>query len=46
MKKFLLSAFAVCTVLAACAQGPRPGFEEKTVYKGDDLEIRDRKSVV
>ena len=40
MKKFLLSAFAVCAALAACAQGPRPGFEEKTVYKGDDLEIR------
>ena len=40
MRKSLLSAFAVCAAIAACAQGPRPGFEEKTVYKGDDLEIR------
>jgi len=40
MKKILVSAFAVFAALAACAQGPRPGFEEKTVYKGDDLEIR------
>ncbi len=40
MKKYLLSAFAVCAAIAACAQGPRMGFSEKTVYKGDDLEIR------
>jgi len=40
MKKILVSAFAVFAALAACAQGPRPGFEEKTVYKGEDLEIR------
>lgn len=40
MRKYLLSAFAVCAAFAACAQGPRMGFSEKTVYKGDDLEIR------
>lgn len=40
MRKYLLSAFAVCAAIAACAQGPRMGFSEKTVYKGDDLEIR------
>lgn len=40
MRKYLLSAFAVCAAMAACAQGPRMGFSEKTVYKGDDLEIR------
>lgn len=36
----LVTAFAAFAALAACAQGPRPGFEEKTVYKGEDLEIR------
>lgn len=40
MKKILVTAFAAFAALAACAQGPRPGFEEKTVYKGEDLEIR------
>ena len=40
MKKYLLSAFAVFAAIVAFAQGPRPGYKEKTVYKGDDLEIR------
>ena len=39
MKKMLVSAFAVFAALAACAQGPRLSYEEKTVYKGPDLEI-------
>ena len=40
MKKYFLSAFAVFAAIVAFAQGPRPGYKEKTVYKGDDLEIR------
>ena len=40
MKKYFLSAIAVFAAIVAFAQGPRPGFKEKTVYKGDDLEIR------
>ena len=40
MKKYFLSAFAVFAAIVAFAQGPRPGYNEKTVYKGDDLEIR------
>lgn len=40
MKKYFLSAIAVFAAIVAFAQGPRPGYKEKTVYKGDDLEIR------
>lgn len=40
MKKYFLSAFALFAAIVAFAQGPRPGYKEKTVYKGDDLEIR------
>ncbi|MGN1219773.1 MAG: MBL fold metallo-hydrolase [Candidatus Cryptobacteroides sp.] len=40
MKKFIFSAIAMVAAVSAFAQGPRPGFQEKTVYKGDDLEIR------
>ena len=37
MKKYFLSAFAVFAAIVAFAQGPRPGYKEKTVYKGMTL---------
>ena len=38
--KILLAAVASLAAVSAFAQGPRPGYKEKTVYKGPDLEIR------
>lgn len=40
MKKFLLSTVVLLAAFVASAQGPWMGFKEKTVYKGEDLEIR------
>ena len=40
MKKIIISAIALVAAVSAFAQGPRPGYQEKTVYKGEDLEIR------
>ncbi len=40
MKKIIISAIAMLAAVSAFAQGPRPGYQEKTVYKGEDLEIR------
>lgn len=40
MKKFLLSIVVLSAAFAASAQGPWLGFKENTVYKGEDLEIR------
>lgn len=39
MKKFLFTAIAAFAAIYACAQGPRISYQEKTVYKGEDLEI-------
>ena len=39
MKKILISAITMIAAVSALAQGPRMGFKEKTVYKGEDLEI-------
>ena len=40
MKKFLLSIVVLSAAFVASAQGPWMGFKENTVYKGEDLEIR------
>lgn len=40
MKKIIISAIAMLAAVSAFAQGPRLGYQEKTVYKGEDLEIR------
>ena len=40
MKKIIISAIALVAAISAFAQGPRLVFPEKTVYKGEDLEIR------
>lgn len=40
MKRIIVSTLSVFAAFAACAQGPRMGYSEKTVYKGEDLEIR------
>ena len=39
MKKLIISASVAFLAIAANAQGPRMGFTEATVYKGEDLEI-------
>lgn len=40
MKKFLLSTVVLLAAFVASAQGQWMGFKEKTIYKGEDLEIR------
>ena len=40
MKKFLLSIVVLSAAFVASAQSPWMGFKENTVYKGEDLEIR------
>ena len=39
MKKFLLSTIVLLAAFVAPAQGQWMGFKEKTIYKGEDLEI-------